>query len=115
MSHIVTTATASVANFLASATGLIRESCTVLATGVTADSYGRKIVPAGTILPANDATATGILFEDVDVTEGDHEGSLIIAGRIFSDRLPVAPAEAAIPVLKASGIYLVTSDETTRD
>lgn len=115
MSHIVTTTTTKVSNFLASAVGLVRESCTVLAAGVTADDAGRKIARAGTIYPSNDANATGILFEDVDVTEGDHEGSLIIAGRIFSDRLPVTPAEAAIPVLKASGIYLVTSDETTRD
>ena len=115
MSHIVTVGATTSANFLASAVGLIRETCTVLAAGVTADDAGRKIVPAGTILPANDATATGILFEDVDVTEGDHEGSLIVAGRIFNDRLPAAVSDTALPVLKTIGITLVTSEETTRD
>jgi hypothetical protein len=115
MSHIVTQGTSGISNFIASAVGLTRESCTVLAAGVTADDAGRKVVLAGTILPANDATATGILFEDVDVTEGDHEGSLIIAGRVFNDRLPVAVADTALPVLKSSGIYFATSDETTRD
>ena len=62
---------------------------------VVADAKGRKIVKAGTILPANDATAQGILYTDVDVTEGPQPGSLIVEGYILSARLPVAPADLA--------------------
>lgn len=63
--------------------------------GVTADEHGRKIVPAGTILPANDATAEGILFNDVDVTEGPQPGALLVEGYVLEARLPVAPAAEA--------------------
>lgn len=68
--------------------------------GVTANAQGRKIVSAGSILPLNDATAAGILYTDVDVTNGPQPGSLIVEGYIFSARLPVTPAEAAITALK---------------
>ncbi|MEK3935936.1 hypothetical protein MKY41_11465 [Sporosarcina sp. FSL W7-1349] len=64
-------------------------------TGVAADARGRKIVKAGTILPANDATAEGILYTDVDVTEGPQPGSLIVEAYVLEERLPVAPAEEA--------------------
>ena len=60
----------------------------------------RKIVPAGTILPANDNTAKGILLEDVDVTDADAIGSLIESGIILKDRLPVKPEETAMNALK---------------
>ncbi len=114
MSYIETQAATLTVNFLASAVGLISKTHTISATDVTADKYGRKIVKAGTIYPANDATAVGIVFNDVDVTAGDHAGSLIIAGRILSDCLPIAPADTAIAPLNASGIIFTTSDETTR-
>lgn len=64
------------------------------------DIDGKKTVKAGTILPANDATAKGILLEDADVTDADAVGSLIESGIILKDRLPVAPAEAAQTALK---------------
>lgn len=64
------------------------------------DVDGKKIVKAGTILPANDATAVGILFEDVDVTSGDALGSLIEDGFVLKERLPEAPSQEAIASLK---------------
>lgn len=60
-------------------------------TGVTANADGRKIVPAGTVYPANDATAIGILFNDVDVTEGPQPGAVMVEGYVLEARLPVAP------------------------
>lgn len=63
--------------------------------GVVTDANGRKIVNAGTILPANDATAEGILFTDVDVTEGPQPGALLIEGYVLQARLPVVPTEEA--------------------
>lgn len=71
----------------------------VLAAGVTAGEDGRKIVPRGTILPANDATAEGILMNDIDVTYGNQPGALMDAGYVYKDRLPETPAEAAITAL----------------
>ena len=73
---------------------------TVPATGVTADADGRKIVPAGMILPANDATAIGVLLHDTDVTDGDRTGAIVIHGFIKSAKLPAAPATEAVAALK---------------
>lgn len=62
-----------------------------------------KIVKAGTILPANDATAKGVVLFDVDVTNGDEVGSLVIHGFIDKSKLPAEPdatAIAALPMIK---------------
>ena len=109
-----TVATSTRPNFLASEVGLITKSVNIPDTGVTADSDGLKIVKAGTVWPANDATATGIIFDDVDVTNGTHAGSLIVAGRVFGNRLHTTPIAAAITALKANGLYIDSEKETER-
>lgn len=58
------------------------------------------IVPAGAVIPANDATAKGILYEDIDVTYGEQLGSIVTNGTIYGDRLPAALANAAATALK---------------
>lgn len=80
-------------NFLASSD---LQSFTTLVSdvGVTAVD-GKKVVKAGTVYPANDATAKGILYNDVDVTHGSQPGSLIVEGYILEARLPVAPSAEA--------------------
>ena len=67
--------------------------------GVTANADGKKIVPAGTVWPANDATAEGIVFNDVDVTTGPQPGAVLVEGYIIEARLPVAPDALAKPEL----------------
>lgn len=59
-------------------------------TGATTLTNGAKYVKAGTIYPANDATAVGIVYEDVDVTNGDAAGSVVLSGVVYEDRLPEA-------------------------
>lgn len=62
---------------------------------------GRKIVPSGTVFPANDATAIGIVFNDVDVTHGDAPGSVLVEGWIIEERLPEPISELAeLPLIK---------------
>ena len=86
-------------NFLASEKF---QTFTVLvdASTVPAGADGKKVLKAGTIYPANDATAEGIIFADVNVDHGDEVASLIVAGFILEDRLPVAPDAAAVTALK---------------
>ena len=50
------------------------------------------IVKAGTIVPANDATAIGVLLYDVKKDENPN-GAVVIHGFIKKDKLPVAPAD----------------------
>lgn len=61
---------------------------------------GRKIIKAGTVYPTNDASAKGIVFNDMDVTNGDVTGALLIHGFVKTAALPVAPAAAAKTALK---------------
>lgn len=71
---------------------------------------GRVIVPAGAVIPANGATAKGILYEDIDVTDGDAFGSIVTKGTIYGDRLPAALAEAAATAL--TGIKVIAASPT---
>lgn len=50
-------------------------------------------------MPANDATAKGVVLYDVDVTNGDEVGSLVIHGFIDKSKLPTEPDSAAITAL----------------
>jgi hypothetical protein len=59
---------------------------------VTVD--GHKVIKAGTIWPANDATARGVVFQEVNVDQGG-TGSVLYVADINLDRLPVAPSVAA--------------------
>lgn len=55
------------------------------------------VVKAGTIVPANDATAIGVLLYDVYPAENPN-GAIVVHGFIDKAKLPVAPAETvAIP------------------
>lgn len=68
------------------------------AAAVTVD--GREIIRAGTVYPTNDASATGIVFSDIDVTDGDRNGALLIHGFVKTAALPIAPSAAARTALK---------------
>lgn len=85
-----------------------RETVTVSASHAQAVTIGTtKIVPAGAVIPANGATAVGILYEDVEVTTGDMPGSIVTRGVIYGDRLPAALDSDAATAL--TGIKVKTS------
>lgn len=58
---------------------------------------GRKIIKAGTVYPKNDATAIGMLLYDVDVTDGDADGALLVHGIVDKNKIPAAINELAAP------------------
>ena len=99
-------------NFLESEVGLVLKTYQIPSTMGVEDEYGNKIVAAGTVFPSNDGSAVGIVFTDVDVTHGDHEGSVMLAGRVLKERLSVQ--SAAETPLKSSGIVFVDSPEVSR-
>lgn len=86
-------------NFLASAT-VTSFTEQISNTGVDADANGRKIVKAGTVWPANDATAKGLVYSDVDVTEGPQPGAVLYEAWVIEERLPVPVDALAKPELK---------------
>lgn len=86
---------------------------------LTANANG--VIPAGTIIPANDATAVGVLLNDVQKDDNPN-GSLIIHGFIDKNKLPVEPADAAIKALSqitfvedGEVVTVAENDETLDD
>jgi len=61
---------------------------------------GRYVVKAGTIYPANDTTAVGVVLNDYDVTDGDATLAVVIHGFIKTAALPAVPTADAIAALK---------------
>ena len=91
-----------------------RQSMMVAANhGQKVTRNGRVIVPMGAVIPANGATAKGILYEDIDVTDGAAEGSVVTEGTIYGDRLPASLASAAASALTQIHV-IATSPTATR-
>lgn len=87
----------------------VRESAMIPSNHAQAVTRGeRVVVPAGAVIPANDATARGILYEDTDVTNGAAEGSIVTKGVIDSSKLPAAIANAA----KTALVGIIEVNET---
>lgn len=64
------------------------------------DDKGRQVVKAGTVFPANDGTAEGILLAEVDVTEGNQPGGVMVEGYVYEARLPQNVTEEAKESMK---------------
>lgn len=99
--------------FLVDDEACLRETTTVSANHAQkVTRNGRSIVPAGAVIPANGSTAKGILYEDIDVTDGDAMGSIVTRGVIYGDRLPAALESAAATAL--TGIKVATAPAVFR-
>ena len=103
-------------NFLASEVGLIQKTRQIKKPdSATPDGSCRVIVKGGSLFKNAADEPEGIVFEDIDVTNGDMEGSVIIAGRVLIERLDAAvftaPVQAA---LTARGLYFDHAPEITR-
>lgn len=103
---------------------------TVDDTGIAANSDGKKVVSAGTIVGGGvlaDNTkkvskkntqggaagsagagvdAEGVLLEDIDVTYGSAPGAMILHGFIALDKLPEAPCADAVAALKSRIMFI---------
>lgn len=100
--------------FLAIAEPCERHTHQMEQANATDDGTGGKHIPMGTIYPANDDTAIGIVYEDVDVTSGDMPGSVVTRGTIYAARLPVAIDTAAQTALEERGFVFVDEPTVTR-
>ena len=57
------------------------------------------VIPAGTIIPANDSKAIGVLLTDV-VPKENPNGAVVIHGFIETAKLPTAPEDDAKTAMK---------------
>lgn len=96
------------------------EECTRLTQ--TIDSTDERVVtvgagkylPMGTVWPSNNSSAKGIVYEDVDVTEGNMPGSVVMKGVVYENRLPAAIDSNAKTALIALGFVFLTEGTVTR-
>ncbi len=64
------------------------------------EANAEGVIPAGTIVPKNDATAVGVLLHNV-VKADDPNGTIVIHGFIKKSKLPAQPASTvSIPMIK---------------
>jgi len=80
----------------------------------TTTAEGTKYVKMGTPFPANDATCIGFVYEDVDVTTGNMPGSVVLAGEVITNRLPVELDSKARTALEGLGFTFVTDPAVVR-
>ena len=116
----------------ADAENCTRDTREMKQTDATTLSDGTKIVKMGTAYPANDGTAEGIVYEDIDVTSGNMPGSIVTKGIVYEDRLAVTsvdyqavtPETGDNPKEKGwyersgsagSYVYTLTDDTTVQD
>ena len=109
-----------------------RKTRQIAQAGSITDANGGKYVKMGTVYPANDATAEGIVYEDVDVTTDDMPGSVVTKGTVYENRLPEAVdtySSATVPsggnpkelgLYERSGtspnyVYTLTTDTTATE
>lgn len=78
--------------FLVTDEGCVRKTRQIAQSGATTTAEGGKYVPMGSAYPSNDGNAVGIVYEDVDVTDGDMPGSVVLQGTVYEDRLAITGA-----------------------
>ena len=82
------------------ALGFKHAKATAGTPGLAVLEDGKYVIKAGTVFPANDATAVGLVLNDYDVTKSDAMLAVVIHGFIKTAALPVKPAAAAISAMK---------------
>lgn len=96
---------------------LVRFTGTIKSDGIAADENGKKFVLAGTLIDADGAvvkqtgasgsetlttTPVGVLFNTVEVTNGDVPASLVVEGYLRADRVLDGFATKAVTAIKTA-------------
>ena len=96
-------------NWLASEVGMITKTA-YLTTSMGEAVGDKKIVKSGSVFTGSGVK--GLVYGDADVTNGDIEFAVLVAGRVYENRLPATISDKTD--LEASGIVFVNAPEGTR-
>ena len=89
--------------FLANNEDCTRETREVTqAMAITTDE-NEKIVKMGTAFPSNDANAIGIVYEDINVTDGNLPASVVTKGEVYEDRLAITGVSVSYDAVTPAG------------
>lgn len=97
-------------NWLGSEVGRVVKTITVPATHAHVVEDGRMIVKSGTVFTT---PYLGILYDDIDITDGAKEASLMIRGSYIDAKLP-ASASTHASSFAAQGLYAIAEGEVVR-
>lgn len=91
--------------WLGSEVGMVLKTATIPTSATSVTENGRKIVKSGTLIDDTNL-GKGLLFNDVDVTDGARVASIMIAGYYVDSKLPASVAANATE-LEAKGLHAV--------
>ena len=91
-------------SWVGSEVGLVLKTATIESTKVEAGADGRKVMKAGSLVD----TALGkvLLWNDVDVTDGDRVVSVMFAGYYIDSKLPSSVSASATD-LAEHGLFAI--------
>ena len=89
---------------------LAAEECKRITAMVPANHAQKKTQGDRTIVPAGAVVAGGLLYEDIDVTNGAKPGSIVIEGTVYTGRLPEGTEAGSLP----AGITAIEEPTVTR-
>lgn len=92
-------------NWLGSEVGMVLKTATIPTTASAVTVNGRKIVKSGTLITDTNL-GKGLLYNDVDVTDGARVASIMIAGFYIDENLPASVADSATE-LAGRGLHAV--------
>lgn len=103
-------------NWLGSEVGMVLKTTTVTTNTFTSSEAvtenGRTIVKSGTLI-TDAKLGKGLLFNDVDVTDGGRVASIMIRGSYINENLPKSLETTVVEELAKQGLYNTTYGDTT--
>lgn len=99
-------------NWLGSEVGMVLKTTTIKSTETNAETVnGKKIVKSGSLI-TDENLGKGLLFNDVDITDGDRVASIMIRGTYIDANLPKSLTTSAEELAK-QGLYAIKYADTT--
>lgn len=92
----------------------IRETREIPQSLATTEANGTKYVKMGTAYPSNDGNIEGLVYEDVDVTNGNAPGSVVTRGVILASILPMGLTSTARTKLESLDFIIKNIPTVTR-
>lgn len=94
-------------NWLGSEVGMVLKTTTIK----KADHSSDTLVKSGTLITDTNL-GKGLLFNDVDVSDGDRVASIMIRGSYINEKLPTDISSSAEDLIK-QGLYAIKYADTT--
>lgn len=92
-------------SWVGSEVGLVLKTATITSASVVANAEGKKIMKAGSLVTDTDLGKV-LLWNDIDVTDGDRVVSVMYAGYYIDSKLPTSVSASATD-LAGHGLFAI--------